>query len=308
VVTAPPETAPRGPLPQSHGAVDAFVDEARRRQDALVAQVRLLAADSRALEDGLRRALAVEDSAADPSATVDADAPRRGLLSSLSRRLKARRPKATPAPTRHVGEDVLRERVEAAVQESKRASWLADRLAALRHDLDDEARALRSSIEHAGTEAEACRERMRTVAIDAGPDADAVAAAATRQATVLDTLHDRLHGLVAQAKGVADIVDTLHADVAAFAAAAAEHTDALAARARAVGVAEDASVVLDELHRALHHLGGGLDEAAAFARAVHERIGHASSSDPAFQASLQTLVQGALARRAAQDAREKAQA
>ena len=53
-------------------------------------------------------------------------------------------------------------------------------------------------------------------------------------------------------------------------------------------------------------LGGTLDEADAFASAVHERMSQSSSTDPGFALSLETLVQAALARRAAVDARERA--
>jgi hypothetical protein len=63
-----------------------------------------------------------------------------------------------------------------------------------------------------------------------------------------------------------------------------------------------------ELEGALETLGGTLDEASIFATAVTERIAMTSSSDPAFQQSLDTLVKGALARRAATVAVERAAA
>jgi hypothetical protein len=68
------------PLPTTHQGVDAVVDEARRRQDALVAQVRALAADRRALDDRLKH---LGRSGVDGDTTTDDHAP--GLMASLGR-------------------------------------------------------------------------------------------------------------------------------------------------------------------------------------------------------------------------------
>ena len=129
-----------------------------------------------------------------------------------------------------------------------------------------------------------------------------------RQERVLASLVERLAVLLASARGVIEVVDALHDDVDAFARAAATLTEGLSARARAVGVAEDARAVLAELEGALESLGGTLDEASIFASAVSERMAKTSSSDPDFQQSLDTLVKGALARRAATVAVERAAA
>ncbi len=256
--------------------------------------MRALAKDSDGLEGSSSAAQAKDDQ---PT----------GLLASLSRRLKSRRAQKSGGG-QPPSEDALRRRVEEAVARSRRASWLADRLAALRHEIDDELVALTSTRRRAHDEADLARGRVIDEAVRAAHDDDAKTrqAQAGRHAQALETLEQRLEALCAQARAIIDIVDTLYGDVAAFAQTAARHTDTLAARASAAGIADDAAAVLAALDAALHALGGGLDEAAAFARAVHERIAGTSSADPSFQASLHTLVQGALARRAAQDAKEKA--
>ena len=298
-------------LPTTHQAASAIVDEARRRQDALVAEVRTLAADSRALENRLK-ALTRGDAATDDTAGTPP-----GLLASLGRRLRRRR-QERPAADRSAGshgESALRARVEAALQETRRASWLADRFGALRQELDDELARLHSVSGRAALELE----RLQGIVIASrvvGDDESAAdvdrdegrrqRASAERQTQILAQLDERIAVLVVSARGVIDIVDALHDDVAAFARAAASQTEGLSARARAVGVAEDARAVLTELETALSSLGGTLDEAAIFAAAVSERIASTPSSDPAFQQSLETLVQGALARRAVTAAVEKA--
>ena len=233
------------------------------------------------------------------------------MLSSLSRRLRRRR----EAPREHLGEQALQRRVDEAIQETKRASWLADRFAALRQDLDLELVTLRTTTVSADGELQQVRARIVAARLVLGDDSlephladDATRqrASAERHEGLLLQLVERLTVLSAAARGVIDVVDTLHTDVAAFAASAARHTDALSARARAIGVAEDAAAVLGELEGALARLGGTLDEADAFASAVHDRMSRATTADPAFAQTMETLVQGALARRAATDARERA--
>jgi len=295
-------------LPTTHQGVDAVVDEARRRQDALVAQVRALAADRRALDERLKDLTRGESGA-------DADVAPPGLLASLGRRLRRRR-RDGRRPGAH-GEAALRARVEAALQETKKASWLADRFAALRQELDDEVRALHALSGRAGaaitTVNQALVAARVVVADEAAPaaardEASRQRGAAERQERVLASLVERIAVLLASARGVIEVVDALHDDVDAFARAAATLTEGLSARARAVGVAEDARAVLAELEGALASLGGTLDEASIFATAVSERIAATPSSDPAFQQSLDTLVKGALARRAATSAVERAAA
>jgi len=229
----------------------------------------------------------------------------------LSRRLKRRR----QPPREHLGEEALQRRVDDAIQETKRASWLADRFAALRQDLDLELVTLRSTTVSAEDELQQVRARIvaaRLVLGDDGlephlaDDATRQRASAERHEGLLLQLVERLTVLATAARGVIDVVDTLHADVAAFAASAARHTDALSVRARAIGMAEDAAAVLRELEGALARLGGTLDEADAFASAVHDRMSQTTAADPAFAQTMETLVQGALARRSATDARERA--
>lgn len=289
------------PLPTTHQAVDALVDEARRRQDTLVEQVRALADDSRALDERLSAL-----------ARIPVEAPAPGLLASLGQRLRRRRHER---PDGAHGEAILRQRVEAALQETKKASWLADRFAALRQELDDELAALHVLSGRAAVDVERLQQalvRVRVIGDDeSATDVDRDVArreraAAERQTRVLAQLDERLLVLHASARGVIEVVDALHDDVAGFARAAATLTDGLSARARAVGVAEDARAVLHELEGALAHLGGTLDEAAIFATAVSERIGSTPSTDPAFQQSLDALVKGALARRSVTAAAEKA--
>jgi hypothetical protein len=296
------------PLPTTHQGVDAVVDEARRRQDALVAQVRALAADRRALDDRLKH---LGRSGVDGDTTTDDHAP--GLMASLGRRLRRRR-REEKRPGAH-GEAALRARVEAALQETKKASWLADRFAALRQELDDEVRALHALSARATAALTALHDEVVTarvvIADEAAADvvrdeASRQRGAAERRERVLASLVERLAVLIASARGVIEVVDALHDDVDAFARAAATLTEGLSARARAVGVAEDARAVLAELEGALATLGGTVDEATIFATAVSERIAATSSSDPAFQQSLDTLVKGALARRAATSAVERA--
>jgi hypothetical protein len=296
-------------LPGTHQGVDAVVDEARRRQDALVARVRGLAADRRALDDRLKHLSHAHDDGDD----TDGDAGSPGLLASLSRRLRRRRRERT-APGPH-GEAALRARVEAALQETKKASWLADRFGALRQELDDEVRALHALSARATAALSTLQQEIvsaRVVSADASAaaavrdEASRQRAQAERQERVLALLVERLAVQLASARGVIDIVDALHDDVDAFVRAASTWTEGLSARARAVGVAEDARAVLVELEGALSSLGGTLDEAAIFATAVSERIAQTPSSDPAFQQSLDALVKGALARRSATSAVEQA--
>lgn len=295
-------------LPTTHQGVDVVVDEARRRQDALVAQVRALAADRRALDERLK-----DLSRGEGSAAADADPP--GLLASLGRRLRRRRQEER-RPGAH-GEAALRARVEAALQETKKASWLADRFAALRQELDDEVLALHALSGRAGEAITTIHRELVAARVVVADEAASAAerdeasrrrGAAERQERVLASLVERLAVLLASARGVIEVVDALHDDVDAFARAAATLTEGLSARARAVGVAEDARAVLAELEGALASLGGTLDEASIFATAVSERIASTPSSDPAFQQSLDTLVKGALARRAATTAVERAAA
>lgn len=296
------------PLPTTHQGVDAVVDEARRRQDALVAQVRALAADRRALDDRLKDLGRADVAGVDRAR--DDDAP--GLMASLGRRLRRRREERRPVAH---GEAALRARVEVALQETKKASWLADRFAALRAELDDEVRGLhalsaRATAALAGLHDEVIATRVVVAdeAADAAvrDEASRQRGAAERHERVLASLVERLAVLLAAARGVIEVVDALHDDVDAFARAAATLTEGMSARARAVGIAEDARAVLAELEGALATLGGTLDEATIFAAAVSERIAATSSSDPAFQQSLDTLVKGALARRAATSAVERA--
>lgn len=295
-------------LPTAHQGVDAVVDEARRRQDALVAQVRALAADRRALDERLKNLTRGEGS-------IDADNDPPGLLASLGRRLR-RRPRHERRPGAH-GEAVLRARIEAALQETKKASWLADRFAALRQELDDEVRALHALSDRAADAIAVVHQELVAARVLVDDESTTAAArdeasrqrgAAERQERVLASLVERLAVLLASARGVIEVVDALHDDVDAFARAAATLTEGLSARARAVGVAEDARAVLAELEGALESLGGTLDEASIFASAVSERMAKTSSSDPDFQQSLDTLVKGALARRAATVAVERAAA
>ena len=298
-------------LPTSHQGLDAVVDEARRRQDALVEQVGALASDSRGLK---RRLQDLTQSSPSPSPSPPSSGS--GLWSTLSRRLKRRRAHGSAtAPRKHFGEQALQQRVDDAIAETKRASWLADRFAALRHDLDLELATLAAHAQAAELALQGLQSRI--VAARLTLDDDGLAAhpsdamlrervTAERHQALLEQLVERLGVLAVAARGVIDIVDTLHTDVAAFAASASRHTDALSARARAIGVAEDAHAVLRELEGALTRLGGTLEEADAFASAVHERMRQSSSTDPGFALSLETLVQAALARRAAVDARERA--
>ena len=304
-------------LPTSHQGLDAVVDEARRRQDALVEQVGALARDSRGLQRRLQDLTQSPPSPSSSSSSSSSSSPNgSGFWSTLSRRLKRRRATGSAtAPREHFGEQALQQRVDDAIQETKRASWLADRFAALRHDLDLELATLAAHAQAAELALQGLQSRIVAARLTLDDDglashqSDAMLrerATAERHQALLEQLVERLGVLAVAARGVIDIVDTLHTDVAAFAASASRHTDALSARARAIGVAEDAHAVLRELEGALTRLGGTLDEADAFASAVHERMSQSSSTDPGFALSLETLVQAALARRAAVDARERA--
>ncbi len=325
-------------LPQSHQAVEALIDEARRRQDQLTAQVGALADDRQALEARLRALQAPRaghggddttngdnDDAGDDGDDGGDGAEARGLLASLRQRLQARRrrrqrasaSKASRDDPRH-SESSLRARLASALAETKKAAWLADRFAALREELELELGQLRALSTAASTRLAELSAQIVAARVGegAGHDSDDVdardraardRAAAERQERGQGPRCERLAVLSASARGVIDVIDALHADVDAFAAAAARHTDALSAKARAIGVAEDARSVLEELDAALLSLGGSLDEASIFAAAVSARMKGSVSTDPGFGASLETLVHSAMARRAATDAREKAE-
>ena len=113
--------------------------------------------------------------------------------------------------------------------------------------------------------------------------------------------------LVTGARGLLDVIDTLAGDVSGFARAAERELDVLSARARALSVAEDAAAVVEELERSLLSLSGSLDDVTVFASAVHERVEQTTSAQGLHDA-LEVLVQGALARRAAVAAKERASA
>jgi hypothetical protein len=321
-------------LPTTHQALEAIIDEARRRQDQLVAQVGALAEDRQRLEGrlkALRSSRGNDDAGGDAggegSGDNDDDGEQGlGLFASLRQRLgsarRRRRRAGTSARTHTHGrhsESSLRARLEEALTETKKAAWLADRFAALREDLDVELSALRRL--HAQAQARLKDLNDTIVAarvaehdgndrhdgvLAAKDDATRDRAAAERQERIVSLLIERVSVLQASARGVIDVIDALHADVDAFAAAAARHTDALSAKARAIGVAEDARSVLEELDAALLSLGGSLDEASVFCAAVSARMKGSVSTDPGFGASLETLVHSAMARRAVTDARERA--
>ncbi len=297
-------------LPTTHQGIDALVDEARRRQDALVERVRALAADRRALDASWQR-LRHTDEGSGPAQ------PPPGLLASLAQRLRRRRAErleSTPAAPR--GEAALRARVEAALHETKKASWLADRFSALRHELDDELAALHGQVAQVTAElASVADDTIAARLATDDPSRDEAARdeaqrrrdALVRRERLLSALAARLDVLVVSARGIIELVDALHHDVDAFAQAASSLTEGWSARARALGVAHDARAVVLDLEASLDRLGGTLDEAAAFATAVCERLA-SSTSESALRESLAVLVAGASARKAAADALDRASA
>lgn len=303
-------TTMRQALPTTHQGVDALVDEARRRQDALVERMRALAADQKALDASWQRLRHRHD---DESASEPAP----GLLASLAQRLRRRRRERTKDPVDGAhGETELRGRVEAAFHETKKASWLADRFAALRHELDDELAALHGLVALVTAElASVANDTIAARLATDDPSRDEAARdeaqrrrdALVRRERLLSALAARLDVLVVSARGIIELVDALHHDVDAFAQAASSLTEGWSARARALGVAHDARAVVLDLEASLDRLGGTLDEAAAFATAVCERLA-SSTSESALRESLAVLVAGASARKAAADALDRASA
>jgi len=284
--------------PQS---LSALLDEEQRRHDAWLQTIRGLVDASRGLK--LTGAASSDDD----------DGGRIGVLGSLKRRLRARKPKA--ASKRSV-EDALRARIESALAETKKASLLVDRFAALRDGLFSDLERLHQHV--ADTNAFEVAAGVGVIAARIAEDTEALAererdAARQRrhrfeqQQELAQRALERLAVLLASARGLLDVTETLSVDVAAFARAAERQLDGLSARARALGVVEDAASVVDELERSLLTLAGSLDDVTVFATAVHERVTAQTSSTGLAQA-LDTLVQGALARRAATAAREQAQA
>jgi hypothetical protein len=303
-------TTTRQALPTTHQGVDALVDEARRRQDALVERVRTLAADRKALDASWQRLRHRHD---DESASEPAP----GLLASLAQRLRRRRRERTKDPVDGAhGETELRGRVEAAFHETKKASWLADRFAALRHELDEELAALVALVSQVNDELAALTTTTIAARLAAGDAATTEAARdeaerqrnmCERRERLLHSLAARIEVLVVSARGVLTIVDALHDDVDAFARSAASLVEGWSARARALGLAHDARAVVFDLEASLDRLGGTLDEAAIFATAVCERLS-SSTSESALRQSLDTLVAGASARKAAARALDEARA
>ena len=284
-------------------SLSALLDEEQRRHDAWLQTIRGLVDASRGLK---------LDAAAGSDDDDDNDRP--GVLGSLKRRLRGRPKKAKKAARASV-EDALRARIESALKETKKASLLVDRFAALRDGLFADLERLHAHIASAN-------------AFDAAADAAVIAArVAEGDQSLAERAHDlacqqRLRGerhqelarraierlavLVASARGLLDVTETLSVDVAAFARAAERQLDGLSSRARALGVVEDAASVVEELERSLMTLAGSLDDVTVFATAVHERV-TAQTSATGLADALDTLVQGALARRAATAARERAQ-
>ncbi|MDP2342586.1 MAG: hypothetical protein Q8O67_16635 [Deltaproteobacteria bacterium] len=288
-----------GPLtPQS---LSALLDEEQRRHDAWLQTIRGLVDASRGLK-----------LTAPSKADDDDDAARIGVLGSLKRRLRARKPKAQVS--KRSVEDALRGRIESALGETKKASLLVDRFAALRDGLFADLERLHQHVANTNafdTAAGAAVIDARVAEQDAAlseRERDAARQRRHRFEQQQELAHralERLAVLVASARGLLDVTETLSVDVAAFARAAERQLDGLSARARALGVVEDAASVVEELERSLLTLAGSLDDVTVFATAVHERVTAQTSSTGLAQA-LDTLVQGALARRAANSAREQA--
>lgn len=272
-------------LPATPHELAALVDDEQRRQDAHAATLRALASDSKALR------IVVEP------------APRPGFLAGLRARLGARR---AEKPSSASTEDRLRGRIEAALKETKKGALLVDRFAAVREALDaDVARV--SALVAAATAAADERGRAAVVATVAAGESDdggrAQQAAEARHDLAARTA-ERLSVVVASARGLITVIDSLSGDVSAFARAAERELDALSARARVVSVAEDAAAVVRDLEQSLLALSTSLDDVTAFASAVHARV--AASDGDRFGDSLDALVQAALARKAAAAARERA--
>jgi len=287
-------------LPRTPQELAVVVDDEQRRQDMHLAAIRALVGDSKSLR-------IVEDKA-------DAEAGSKpGVLGNLRKRLRATRSKARST------EDVLRGRIEAALKESKRASMLVDRFAALREELFADVARLNTVIGRAEQleRESAAAVVSASVVADSAESADTVShgdkdhsrLAHVRSEQRLDLARrtaERLSVVVVSARGLIGVVDTLATDVAAFARAAERELDSLSARARAVSLAEDAAAVVVELERSLLSLSSSLDDVTVFATAVHERVAH-SDDAKGLASALDALVQAALARRAAAAAKEAAQ-
>ena len=288
--------------PQS---LSALLDEEQRRHDAWLQTIRGLVDDSR----GLRLTPRAADGSNDDDDGKHADPP--GVLGSLRRRLRGR-----PKPkVRRSVEDALRGRIETALKETKKASLLVDRFAALRDGLFADLERLHQHIHDANAfDAAAAaaivqaRVRQDDVSLEERERdrAREQRSRAERQQELAHRAGERLGVLVVSARGLLDVIETLSVDVASFARAAERQLDGLSARARALGVVEDAASVVDELERSLLTLSGSLDDVTVFASAVHERV-TAQTSATGLADALDTLVKGALARRAATAAREQAQ-
>ncbi len=287
-----------GPLtPQS---LSALLDEEQRRHDAWLQTIRGLVDASR----GLRLSTPVKRG-------VDDDPP--GVLGSLRRRLRGR-PKPSVAGRRST-EDALRARIETALAETKKASLLVDRFAALRDGLFADLERLHEHVAQANSVDVVAGQEVVAARVGEGDlsrsererdQARQQRSRGERDQQLAQRALERLAVLQASARGLLDVTETLSVDVASFAGAAERQLDALSARARALGVVEDAASVVDELERSLLSLAGSLDDVTVFASAVHERVS-AQTSDTGLAQALETLVQGALARRAASAAREQAQ-
>ena len=271
------------------------MDEARRRQERILETIRALAEDSGVLEQQLARVLR-------PADTTD-----EGVLSSLRRRLGFGRRRLRPVAV----EDQLRARVDQAMRETRKASMLADRFAALSASLADERKTLeaaRAVAEEAlaKADAEILQQRIHDDVAGAGDVMGKHASSLQgleRQERLMALYVERLGVLIEGASGLLEVSGTLATDVDAFATAAARQTEALAQRVRSVGVAEDARSVIEDLEDAMSSLGGSLDEAVAFATAVAS--GARRSDQPDLNDALQTLVRAAEARRTTQSAKER---
>lgn len=283
-------------MPATPQELAALIDDEQRRQDAHLLVIRALVTDSRALR-----------------LVVDM-APKPGLLASLKQRLRGRREEQQST------EDRLRGRIEGALHECKKASLLVDRFAALREALFADLQRLHAVIGDARVAAEAAGKDVvsarvdEAAAEDAGAAVDAAFDAARRRRDqaqqrqeVAERMQERLSVVVVSARGLLDVIETLSADVAGFARAAERELDVLSARARALSVAEDAAAVVDELEKSLLQLSGSLDDVTVFAAAVHDRVAQ-STSTRGLSEALEVLVQGAMARRAATAAKERASA
>ena len=287
------------PVPLTSQSLSALLDEEQRRHDAWLLSIRGLVEASRTLR---------------LNAPHDEDGPKTlespGLLSSLRRRWQRR----SPQVVRSV-EDSLRLRIESAFKETKKASLLVDRFAALRDGLFVDLERLHQHIADAGAFDTASAAGILQARVDEGdeslterqrdPARQQRSQGEQRQGLAQRAL-ERLSVLVASARGLLDVTETISGDVFHFARAAELQLDALAARARTLGVVEDAASVVEELERSLLTLSSSLDDVTIFANAVHERVTAQTSATDLAQA-LETLVQGAAARRAAASAREQAQ-